>query len=290
VSIADASVADGEVQACLGRAEDHDARVARFTDYMLNGPTSHREPPLGGLARPLTPWPLPLDLLEIDAMLAEALRDPLKMPASSEMSDETSQEQTLVQTSESGTAPFSTSDSEDVSFGEVPIPVGVGRVSPGEVSLSEPSFGEVFSDALSIGELRRRPHHSLDTSSDSGRVFGHSAGEVSGISSEVPSSGQAPSSGVVSARFGRSREPGETSGDISSSPVCSQGEAVDATEGLLLGEVSSGELAPSFGEIMPSSVTSRSGAPSSHSPGSLASSGLVSSVPEPEPYLSPRGA
>merc|ERR1719456_2015945 len=76
-------VTEVAAQASLGPTQEHEAKVARFTDYLLHGPPGHREPPRGGIVPPLTAWPLPADLAEIDTMLAEALGGPALPPAES---------------------------------------------------------------------------------------------------------------------------------------------------------------------------------------------------------------
>jgi hypothetical protein len=249
-----AEIVDGEAQACFGPSEEHEARVARFTDYLLHGPTGHREPPRGGLAPPLTPWPLPADFHEVDTMLAEALGGPPPVVetessetdtfpvSSSEMEDLSTGEATNgtlvsymspgeVTASElSGNLATSSGEVQDSSVGEVSRGVSVVGASFGEVTHSEPSVGEIWSDGLSNGEL---PHTSLlDASSDSvaADAFGLSAGEVSGVS-EVTSSGQVPSSGVCSAEAVSSGEVAIDS--VYASSTQSEGEALEEDSGEL---------------------------------------------------------
>merc|ERR1719446_709053 len=108
VSIEEApEVADGEAQVSLGPSQEHEARVARFTEYLLHGPPGHREPPTRGLVPPLTAWPLPSDLAEIDTMLAQALGGP---PPSQPPPPESTETSTMA---------FSSSGLDDLSLGEV---------------------------------------------------------------------------------------------------------------------------------------------------------------------------
>jgi len=184
-------VVDVEVQASIGPSQEHEAKVSRFTELLLHGPTGHRDPARGGLVPPLTAWPLPADLADIDHMLANALGGPLPPPAESPRD---STEESVVDDSAS-------SFMEDMSLGEVPQGAPgygrLGRASPGELSPSPLSQGEIASDAASLGELPARDRADMShPGSESGEVYGRSFGEVSSLT-EGPSSGEVSSFDVA---------------------------------------------------------------------------------------------
>lgn len=193
------ATADVEAQVSMDLGQDHEDRVARFTEYLLHGPPGQREPPKVGLAPPLLAWPLPSDLVEIDAMLATALG----VPAATEIT-----------TSESASGMLLTSSGlEEPSIGEVSYATWQEQmVSPGELSPMLPSLGEItsgdispdlFEGVLEPGEDVRFPPGAPSASV--------SVGEVSGLSmSEEPSYGEVPGSdGAISPFDVRELEPGE---------------------------------------------------------------------------------
>lgn len=273
-------VVDGEAQVSLGPTQEHEAKVARFTEYLLHGPPGHREPARGGLVPPLTAWPLPNDLDEIDAMLEDALGGPAApLPPPSDSPDSSSMAQ-------------SSSMLEDLSLGEIApgsrVDGRLERASPGEASPSELSRGELLSDVQSPGEVPRGHGLRLAAAlrsddrrapSEPGEAAGRSAGEISGLSEE-PSSGEitnvhGPSlvaGPVIVVGAGRewaseNLEPGEVVAGASA--ALSEGEAAD--EG------------PRRRERRASPSVSSGEAPASDS----RSTGYLSPTGGLEPYLSP---
>merc|ERR1719424_597388 len=316
-------LADAGAQASLGPSQEHEARVARFTEYLLHGPSGQREPSGRGLAPPLTAWPLPADLGEIDAMLAEALgggAPPLPPPPESPPDS-----RSTMGFSSSGLADLSI---EDLSLGEIPFGARFAKVhadawretrtrtraSPGELSPCPPSLGELPSEAASLGEL---PYDLSEAVSEIGDAFGRSAGEISCLSEQL-SVGEIASSDLVdgvqplpiallpartegdSRRHGRGGggrdwaaehlEPGEVLASISRRqvpPANTIGIALSDGEAVEEDDI----LAPpseSSGEVpqLSGELVNSPGA-AAHSAGSVSSHECTSSAGLPEPYLSP---
>lgn len=269
-------VADVEAQASLGPSQEHEARVARFTEYLLHGPQGQREPPRGGLAPPLTAWPL--GLAGIDGMFGEASGGP-SLPTLSPPEDSIDMDSTL---------PVSSSGLEELSLGEIPpvarSPVSRRRsqMSSGELTPSAPSLGEIPSGAPSPGQLPCLSEGEVVSAT-------FSAGEVSYLS-DIPSSGEVTSSEIITAErlqpventapedclvqewAAENLEPGEVLAAALAASTFSEGEVVgdEEVEHLVSPSLSSGEV-PSLHPLGHQSESPASGS----APESLSSRGQV---------------